>query len=623
MLLSASLFSAAEAQTLLTEKRTFEMPSFTTQSGRMLKAVKVGWESHGTLNADKSNAILICHFFSGSSHAAGKYKESDAAPGYWDAIIGPGKAIDTNKYFVLSSDTLVNLGANDPGVVTTGPASINPDTGKPYGMDFPIVTIADFVEVQKKLADSLGIKQFQLVAGASMGGLQTFEWAARYPQMVSRAMPVISFGEADANLIAWLDIWAMPIRLDPNWNNGDYYGKAPPNAGFAQSLKIVTLHAQHWDWANKTFGRKWAKEGENPAAGFDKRFLIEQTLDNAGAGRAKTSDANHFLYLVKANQLFVAGGAGSLEEGMKKIKAPVLLIHSPKDLVFPPGGVDETAARLKANGVAVEQIQLKGDRGHLDGVLSIKQAEESVRAFFGQVAPDMYFLPSSSGQVKRASSIWPARGSGDSPAFNHHGEPSTPCSRARGFARLPRLASRPGRGQGWRRASGFGPGLLADRGRRAVSRCRLSRGGRGGFHALHLGRAGADGLLRGRGLGHGDAHCRPGGFPVLGALHSDVHDAVASVAPAGRRGRAGDPGVAAAAAGALHRGHGLGGGHAAVAGHGARGAHPVLSRLFEYDHSRGGNGHRGRLFPDRTIAATARGGAAFHRAGLFHVVSGQ
>jgi homoserine O-acetyltransferase/O-succinyltransferase len=384
LLSSTSLISPASAQALMTEKKTLEIPSFTTQGGRTLKGVKIGWESYGTLNADKSNAILICHFFSGTSHAAGKYKESDAAPGYWDAIIGPGKAIDTNKYFVISADTLVNLGAHDPNVVTTGPASVNPDTGKPYGMDFPIVSIADFVETQKKLADSLGIKKFQLVAGASMGGLQTYEWAARYPDMVARAMPVISFGEADASLIAWLDIWASPIKLDPNWNGGDYYGKTPPNAGLATALKIVTLHAQHWDWANKTFGRKPAKEGENPASGFDKRYLIEQTLDNAGAARAKISDANHFLYLAKANQTFVAGGAGTLEEGIKKIKAPVLLIHSPKDLVFPPGGVDDTAAKLKANGVKVEQIQLKGDRGHLDGVVSMKQAEETIRAFIAR-----------------------------------------------------------------------------------------------------------------------------------------------------------------------------------------------------------------------------------------------
>lgn len=192
----------AAAQELMTEKKVFALPSYTTQSGRTLKDVKIGWESYGTLNAEKSNAVLICHFFSGNSHAAGKYDPKDAAAGYWDAIIGPGKAIDTNKYFVLSSDTLVNLNTGDPKTTTTGPASVNPDTGKPYALDFPVVTVGDFVNVQKALVESLGIKRLALVAGPSMGSLQTFEWAARYPEMVAKAMPVIGAGEADAQLIA-------------------------------------------------------------------------------------------------------------------------------------------------------------------------------------------------------------------------------------------------------------------------------------------------------------------------------------------------------------------------------------------------------------------------------------
>lgn len=371
----------ASAQSLLTKKEVLELASFRTQSGRELKNVKVGYETYGTLNAAKSNAILICHFFSGSSHAAGKYAEADKVPGYWDAIIGPGKAIDTDKWFVISSDTLVNLGANDKTVVTTGPASIDPDTGKPYGMTFPIVTIRDFIEVQKELAGKLGITRFAMVAGASMGALQTYEWAATYPDMVAKIMPVIGFAEADANLVAWLDIWATPIRLDPKWNGGDYYGREPPNAGLAQSLKIVTLHAQHWKWANTTFGRKWAKEGEDPAKGFDKKFAIEAALDAAGAARATTSDANHFLYLVKANQLFSMGGGAA--EALKKVKMPVLLVTQPDDLVFHADGVDKMVADAKAVGVSIDHVKLAGSRGHLDGVLSIKQAEGKIAAFVG------------------------------------------------------------------------------------------------------------------------------------------------------------------------------------------------------------------------------------------------
>lgn len=370
----------AAAQELMTEKKVFTLPNFTTQSGRTLKDVKVGWESYGTLNADKSNVVLICHFFSGNSHAAGKYDAKDAAAGYWDAIIGPGKAIDTNKYFVLSSDTLVNLNTGDPKTTTTGPASIDPDTGKPYALDFPVVTIADFVNVQKALVESLGIKRLTLVAGPSMGSLQTFEWAARYPEMVARAMPVIGAGEADAQLIAWLDVWAAPILVDPNWNKGDYYGRTPPNAGLAKALTVVTLQANHQDWANATFGRRAAKEGEDPAKTLGSKFQVQSILDNAGEARAKVSDANHFLYLVKANQLFAAGGT-SLSDAATRIKAPVLLITQPKDLVFTADAVDRTAETLKKGGVDVTHVHIQGTRGHLDGVISMKQAEGAIRAF--------------------------------------------------------------------------------------------------------------------------------------------------------------------------------------------------------------------------------------------------
>lgn len=378
--LTMTSMTTAEAQDLIVEKRIFELPSFTTQGGRTLKNVRVGWESYGTLNADKSNAILICHFFSANSHAAGKYAAADAAPGYWDAIIGPGKAIDTDRYFVLSSDTLVNLNTGDPKTVTTGPASIDPDTGKPYALDFPVVTIGDFVNVQKALVESLGIRKLALVAGPSMGALQTYEWATSHPEMVAKAMPVIGAAEADAQLIAWLDVWAAPILVDPNWNKGDYYGRTPPNAGLAKALTVVTLQANHGDWANAAFGRRPAKEGEAPAKALANKFQVQSVLDNAGEARAKVSDANHFLYLVKANQLYVAGGV-SLADAVARIKAPVLLITQPKDLVFTADMIARTAESLKGAGGNVRQVFLQGSRGHLDGVISMKQAESEIRAF--------------------------------------------------------------------------------------------------------------------------------------------------------------------------------------------------------------------------------------------------
>jgi homoserine O-acetyltransferase len=234
--------------------------------------------------------------------------------------------------------------------------------------------------VQKKLVESLGIKKLVMVAGASMGGLQTYEWAGTYPDMVARIMPVIASAEADAGLTEWVNIWAMPIRLDPKWNGGDYYGKEPPLAGLGQALAIVTLHAQTNDWATAAFGAKWAKDGDSPYKSFANRYLVETALDAAGAARAKTSDANSFLYLVRANQLFAEGAA----QRLKAIKAPTLMLYSAGDLVFPADSVKRTAEAIKANGAPVEVVELKGNRGHLDGVLAIKQAEKAISAFLAK-----------------------------------------------------------------------------------------------------------------------------------------------------------------------------------------------------------------------------------------------
>lgn len=371
----------ASAQELIVEKKTFTLPSYTTVGGRTIKDVKVGWEAYGTLNADKSNAVLVNHFFSGNSHAAGKYKADDKVPGYWDAIIGPGKAIDTNKYYVISSDTLVNLNTGLAPTVTTGPASTDPDTGKPYGTNFPVVSIADFVRVEKALVESLGIKKLRMVAGASMGALQTYEWAASNPDMVDRIMPVIGTAYGDDFLVGWLDVWADPIRVDAKWNGGDYYGKEPPLEGLAAALKVVSHHASHWEITDEANAGAWADPAKDPAKGLGDKFKVQASLDASGLIRAKVSDANHFLYLVKANQLYAPGGAKSLDEAAAKIKAPALVVYQPKDLVFPGPAVEATIAALKKAGNPVQSFVLQGKRGHLDGVVAMAQAADTIRAF--------------------------------------------------------------------------------------------------------------------------------------------------------------------------------------------------------------------------------------------------
>ncbi|PKG53967.1 MULTISPECIES: E22 family MetX-like putative esterase [Halomonadaceae] len=363
------------------EKQTFEMENFTTQGGMTIPEVTVGWEAYGELNDARDNVILITHFFSGTSHAAGRYEEDGQPTGYWDAIIGPGKPLDTDEYYIISSDTLVNLGANDPNVTTTGPASINPDTGEPWGMDFPVVTIRDFVEVQRELLESQGIESLHAVMGASMGALQAIEWASDYPDRVERLISVIGGGVADPWLLATLSAWAAPIRLDANWNKGDYYDGEPPTDGLKEALKLVTLNANHWQWANETFNRDWADEARDPAQDINARYAIEQTLDEVAAARAATSDANHLLYLVRANQTFMAGHGDSLEAGLAAIEAPTLMLYSENDLVFAPQGVRRTAELIEADGTDVTIETLEGNRGHLDGVLSIDQASDTLRAF--------------------------------------------------------------------------------------------------------------------------------------------------------------------------------------------------------------------------------------------------
>ncbi len=352
------------------QKKTFELPSYTTAGGATIKNVKIGWEAYGTLNADKSNAILITHFFTATSHAFGKYAASDAAPGYWNYLIGPDKPIDTNKYYVLSSDTLVNLNVNAPNVVTTGPASINPDTGKPYGMSFPVVSIRDFVNVQAALIESLGIRKLHAVVGASMGGLQAYEWAASHPDKVSRIVAAIAAPAADPYLIGWLDAWAAPIKLDPKWNGGDYYGKDAPVDGVAAALKLVTLQAQHFEWASKTQGGL-ADPTKEPGKAMDNKFKIQATLDGVGSARAKSSDANSFLYLVKANQLADADPA--------KIKIPTLVIYTLTDEIFYPPNVEEAAKKMNA-----ETATISGPNGHLNGVLHMAPVGGKIAEFLAK-----------------------------------------------------------------------------------------------------------------------------------------------------------------------------------------------------------------------------------------------
>jgi len=369
----------ASAYDGVVEKKVFTLPSYTTVGGKTIKNVRVGYETYGALNAAGDNAIFVPHFFTGTSHAAGKYKPTDAASGYWDPIIGAGKPIDTDKYFVISADALANLNTKDPNVTTTGPASVNPDTGKPYGMSFPVISYRDSVRVHKALVDSLGVKKLHAVAGASGGSIQAMEWAAVYPDLVERVVHVIGPGfDISPYVLEMLDVWTLPIRYDPKWNNGDYYGRDEPAAGVAQALKIVTITARANGWAEKTFDYKWADAARDPGADIGNLFTIEDALNKAGAARAATTDANSMIYTAKANQLY------NLGDDVKKMKAKILFVPAKSDLLFPPELSQRAAERYRAQGGVAEVAVLDGDGGHLDGVLNVAKQGEAIRAFLAR-----------------------------------------------------------------------------------------------------------------------------------------------------------------------------------------------------------------------------------------------
>lgn len=370
---------ANAAQTLLVEKKAFHISRFTTQGRRLIKDVRVGYETYGQLNKSGDNAILVCHYFSGSSHCAGKYHPDDPLPGYWDAIIGPGKPIDTDRYFVVSADTLSNVCAKDPRVVTAGPATIDPDTGRPYGTTFPIVTIRDFVRIQKALLDSLGVKRLKCVAGPSMGAMQTFEWGAQYPQMVEKLISVAGAGlHAEPYFIAEIDLWALPILLDRNWNGGNYFGGPEPLEGLRQCLKTITLTSRAPGWAQQSYGRRWADPTADPLASVDNLYNVESSLDALAAERSRFAEAAHIVHLVRGCRIY------DIDEGdssITAIRAPTLLISNPSDGIMFEAYSRRAYQELRAQGTAVSWVELSTDGGHLDCLYEIERVAPQIRDF--------------------------------------------------------------------------------------------------------------------------------------------------------------------------------------------------------------------------------------------------
>jgi len=343
------------------------------ESGATLVSVQVAYETYGTLNPEKSNAILICHALTGDAHAAG-YHGDESRPGWWDGVIGPGKAFDTDKYYVICSNVLGGCKG------TTGPASINPETGKPYGASFPVVTIRDMVTVQKQLIDHLGITQLYAVAGGSMGGMQVLQWMVTYPSMVRKAIAIAATGSSTPQQIAFNEVGRKAITSDPAWCGGDYYGKERPVKGL--SLARMVAHITYLSDASMhtKFGRA-LQDREFRGFDFDTEFQVESYLHHQGATFTKRFDANSYLYLTKAIDYFDLTRDDSLNSGLAPTSATVLIISVTSDWLYPPYQSQEIVSALSANECDVHYCELRSQFGHDAFLIENGQLNYSISRF--------------------------------------------------------------------------------------------------------------------------------------------------------------------------------------------------------------------------------------------------
>ena len=326
-------------------------------SGESLDNVTVAYETYGELNKEKSNAILICHALTGDAHAAGWHR-GDKKPGWWEIVIGPGKAIDSEKYFIICSNVLGGCKG------TTGPSSINPKTGKEYGLDFPVITIKDMVTVQKKLVDSFGINQLAAIIGGSMGGMQVLQWMISYPKMMKKAIPIATSAMSYPQQIAFNAVGRQAIFSDPNWNNGNYYetGKNPEN-GLSLARMIAHITYLSDESMDIKFGRG-LQDKDEISYDFTIDFQVESYLRHQGNTFVKRFDANSYLYITKAVDLFDISVNNSLSDGFKDVEAKVEIISVDSDWLYPTEQNKEILTALNANDVEVSYSEIKSNYGH-------------------------------------------------------------------------------------------------------------------------------------------------------------------------------------------------------------------------------------------------------------------
>jgi homoserine O-acetyltransferase len=367
---------------VIAQKHVYYTPKLDLEVGESI-AVTVGYETHGRLSPNRDNVILICHHFSGTSHAAGRYHHDDLTTGWWDGLIGPGQAFDTDQYFIIAVDMLCNLNVKSPLVTTTGPASINSVTGRPYGQTFPQVTIRDNVRLQRQLLKSLEIERLVCVAGPSMGGFQALEWAVTYPHLVERVIAVASnYAAPPVFALAVCQAGIDAIMADPAFREGNFYGEDGPLDGLTRATLILTTLARSDDWIEGKWRRKTAAGSPLPWADSQGRFAFQSEMEQLARERAQTYDANHYCYLARTSILHDIGhGTGGLEGAAQRIQAKVLMLPISSDLYFPAEGNRRFVDAVNEAGGSADMILTESPNGHLAAIYECNRFTEAISRF--------------------------------------------------------------------------------------------------------------------------------------------------------------------------------------------------------------------------------------------------
>ena len=346
---------------------------FALECGRALPTITLAYETYGELAPERDNAILIVHALSGDAHVAGVHSPSDRKAGWWDIMVGPGKPYDTAKYFVLCSNILGGCKGS------TGPSSTNPETGRPYGVSFPMVTIGDMVRAQRLLVDQLGIQRLLAVTGGSMGGFQAFDWAVRYPERVASVHGIATSARLSTQAIAFDEVGRQAITSDPAWNGGDYYGRAAPNAGLAIARMIGHITYLSEEQMHHKFGRR-LQDGNALSYDFDTDFEVESYLKHQGGAFVERFDANSYLYISRAMDYFdLSAGYHSLIEALAHARAAFLVVSFTSDWLFPTYQSIEIVRALQANGIPTAFLEIPSTYGHDSFLLPSEALSQAIR----------------------------------------------------------------------------------------------------------------------------------------------------------------------------------------------------------------------------------------------------